>query len=382
MVSGDDTEKCGKGDNSGTGVKKKGSHFFLKKMNHKCTKSEETCHGRMEGDMMAEACAEVEAGATESGASEPSQAALEADQYEEETDVMDDDDSKILSKGDYVDNSPGKRHHLERAKGVWVWIRRLKKHQTLTTTNPTQRRTHVCTCPGCCRLINMGYDSKQNCWQTGKGLKHDKQYHAHESKALNVVEQRTTVKAGEMINVMMSSCAGPHQMVVSARDSALAASARSYIYGRGRISKETFDDPAHRDRDQAMFRAGVGKGQAPLLHRKKLVEWVRAEYSVFLILLQFMITRCLEYSKGNAFAQGINDCCTLKNHVKHCAMGIVFVDPELRENHTVCVAMQKTDGWKDLQIADLVRGVFQCVLQRDYSQICHSTIVGDCAGGL
>ncbi len=45
----------------------------------------------MEGDMMAEAGAEVEAGATESGVSEPSQAALEADQYEEETDVMDDD---------------------------------------------------------------------------------------------------------------------------------------------------------------------------------------------------------------------------------------------------------------------------------------------------
>ena len=112
----------------------------------------------MEGDtggliMMAEAGAEVEAGATESGASEPPQAAMEADQYEDETDVMDDDDEvgKILSKGDYDDNSPAKRRCLptSKAKGVWVWIRRLKKHQALTTTNPTQRRTHVCTRPGC-----------------------------------------------------------------------------------------------------------------------------------------------------------------------------------------------------------------------------------------
>jgi len=128
----------------------------------------------MEGDtggliMMAEAGAEVEAGATESGASEPPQAAMEADQYEDETDVMDDDDEvgKILSKGDYDDNSPAKRRCLptSKAKGVWVWIRRLKKHQALTTTNPTQRRTHVCTRPGCWRLIKMGYDQKQNCWK-------------------------------------------------------------------------------------------------------------------------------------------------------------------------------------------------------------------------
>ena len=81
-------------------------------MNHKCTKCEETGHGRMEGDMMAEAGADVEAGATESGASEPSQAAMEADQY-------DNDDGKILSKGDYGDNSPGKRRHLQASTKLW-----------------------------------------------------------------------------------------------------------------------------------------------------------------------------------------------------------------------------------------------------------------------
>ncbi len=58
----------------------------------------------MEGDtggliMMAEAGAEVEAGATESGASEPPQAELAAGQYEDETDVLDDVDEvgKVLS---------------------------------------------------------------------------------------------------------------------------------------------------------------------------------------------------------------------------------------------------------------------------------------------
>ena len=78
-----------------------------------------------------------------------------------------------------------------------------------------------------------------------------------------------------------------------------------------------------------------------------------------------MITRCLEYSKGNAFAQDINDCCTLNNHVKHCAaIGIVIVDPDLRENHAVCLAMEKTDGGKDLEIAVLVQGVLKSCAER------------------
>jgi hypothetical protein len=64
---------------------------------------------------------------------------------------------------------PSKKRAFVR-KGVWVWIRLLKKHEALVTTNPTQWRTHFCTRPGCWRLINMGYDNWQKCWQTGKGL--------------------------------------------------------------------------------------------------------------------------------------------------------------------------------------------------------------------
>jgi hypothetical protein len=82
--------------------------------------------------MMAEAGADVEAGATESGASEPSQSALDADQYDDddsgasepsqaamEADQYDNDDGKILSKGDYGDNSPGKRRHLQASTKLW-----------------------------------------------------------------------------------------------------------------------------------------------------------------------------------------------------------------------------------------------------------------------
>jgi len=209
-------------------------------------------------------------------------------------DVDEVEEGKVLSKRDYGDNSPSQKRPFV-AKGVWAWIRRLKKHPALIATNPTQRRTHVCSRPDCWRLINMGYDKGQKCWQTTKGLAHDKRYHAEESKAACALAQRREVQERLKVNVMLSSYAGPVQIVVCKRDAALAGLARCYTYGRGRISKETFVDQAHRDREQRMFEAGGGKGKAPFLTKKNLVEWVRAEYSVFLVLVRFMMTRCLEY---------------------------------------------------------------------------------------
>ena len=97
-------------------------------------------------------------------------------------DVDEVEEGKVLSKRDYGDNSPSQNRPFV-AKGVWVWIRRLKKHPALIATNPTQRRTHVCSRPDCWRLINMNYDKKQMCWQTTKGIKHNQLYHAQESKA-------------------------------------------------------------------------------------------------------------------------------------------------------------------------------------------------------
>ena len=56
----------------------------------------------------------------------------------------------------------------------------------------------------------------------------------------------------------------------SKRDAALGAHARSCVYSRGHISKESFDDPAMRARDQAMFEAGGGTGKAPFITRNEL----------------------------------------------------------------------------------------------------------------
>ncbi len=63
----------------------------------------------------------------------------------------------------------------------------------------------------------MGYDKKQNCWQTGKGPKHDLLYHGEESTVVCTVVQRRQVQGRMMMDVMMSSCACPQQMVVCKR---------------------------------------------------------------------------------------------------------------------------------------------------------------------
>ena len=67
---------------------------------------------------------------------------LAVEHYEDadEADVMDDVDEvgTVLSKGDYGDNTPSKRRKVVTSKGVWVWIRRLKNHPAMTTTNLTR----------------------------------------------------------------------------------------------------------------------------------------------------------------------------------------------------------------------------------------------------
>jgi hypothetical protein len=52
---------------------------------------------------------------------------------------------------------------------------------------------------------------------------------------------------------------------VSPNDKALASAVRLYIYGTGRISKETFNGPELRAMNQAYCIAGGGRGKAPVL---------------------------------------------------------------------------------------------------------------------
>lgn len=95
-------------------------------------------------------------------------------------------------------------------------------------------------------------------------------------------------------------------------DKALSKAARYYIYGRGTVSKSTFEDPAFREMCQAYFDAGGGKGKAPYLTRPGLLKFVDAEFKLLLKFLQFMGQSMLEYSVGNPFLQNLHDAATLE----------------------------------------------------------------------
>ena len=58
---------------------------------------------------------------------------------------------------------------------------------------------------------------------------------------------------------------------LNARDFALTKAARFYVYGKTRVSKETFDDEEFRDMLQGYFDAGVGTGEAPFLTKQGLL---------------------------------------------------------------------------------------------------------------
>ena len=66
------------------------------------------------------------------------------------------------------------------------------------------------------------------------------------------------------------------------------------------------------------------------LSRRGLEAWVRAEYAIFRLFIQFITSVLLEYHEGNPFGQGQHDCATLDNGVKFMAMGFNCVIPSPR----------------------------------------------------
>jgi hypothetical protein len=67
---------------------------------------------------------------------------------------------------------------------------------------------------------------------------------------------------------------------VPSREGALASAARTYIHGKGFLSKATFDDEELRGMPQAYWDGGNPRSKAPALTTKGLKAWVEAKYAV------------------------------------------------------------------------------------------------------
>ena len=77
----------------------------------------------------------------------------------------------------------------------------------------------------------------------------------------------------------------------------------------------TFEDPYFNN--MMIFQAAVGGDtkvkKYPQLTKTMLLEYVKAEYSIFCVLLNLMINMKCNQIHGSVFAQGINDGVTLEN---------------------------------------------------------------------
>jgi len=233
--------------------------------------------------------------------------------------------------------------------------------------------THVCII--CWRRMNATRDWKRNgAFLTTVPHEHNRKYHADAEgkESQGGLDASAKRKAGAMLFGGSSSAGPPPPLssamaafYVSPKDKALASAAHYYINSKGRVSKETFDDPVFRDMTQAYYEAGGGKGKAPMLTTKGLKAWVDAECAVFQTFARLTIDRLLEYSLGNPPGQGIHDCATLDNKDKYMSTGFEFIPPELDANIVLCTGMREIiDGGDDVTGAAMLDTSFKDVLGR------------------
>ena len=89
------------------------------------------------------------------------------------------------------------------------------------------------------------------------------------------------------------------------REKALAASARTYIYGTGYLSKSSFEDEEYRARDQAYWNGGGGTRKAPTQTRKVLKAWLDAGPCT-LFLVPLPVYHCLSIEKLLKFERKVS----------------------------------------------------------------------------
>ena len=233
--------------------------------------------------------------------------------------------------------------------------------------------THQCTCPlkpseltenglpFCGMLLSCGYNKINRRWVSTKSCSHMKRYHPESEegmKSAKRIKLLETTKEDNMFQAGMNAAAASRPSPPNRHQASIAphyqlspdvvdltASARFYVYGRQRISKATFDDSYFKD---AMM--GSNKNRS-MLSKDQLEQYVRAEFSLFIVFLKFIVKKKLAQTMGNAFAQGLHDGVTLGNHKGYESLGIDVVDTDWERNLPICVGFrekpQRADGTFD-----------------------------------
>ena len=140
--------------------------------------------------------------------------------------------------------------------------------------------------------------------------------------------------------------------ILTKEEKALTSQARWYIYSHMRISKQEFESEEFRE----MLR-GQSDGPGIFLTKRQLIEWIGAEFRIFLTFLKYAVRTKHVQAKGNAFGQALHDGGTLKSHQKYQALGAQFIVERADLNLCVCIGLVESNINTDALVASLFEEV-------------------------
>ena len=141
--------------------------------------------------------------------------------------------------------------------------------------------------------------------------------------------------------------------ILSKKEKALSSQAQWYSYSTMHVSKSEFESPYFK----RMIAGGEDSEKTFVLTERNLKNYVRAEFGMFLILLEIILKLKHDEAMGNKFAQALHDGGTLVSKRKYQALALQFIAPEWLKNLVVTVALKKSSKNTDADIANLWKEV-------------------------
>ena len=205
--------------------------------------------------------------------------------------------------------------------------------------------------------------------------RHFRMKHPQELRQLVVEEKKSSkqIKVGNLFarQAERAAQASSKERITACRK----AICQFYTYCPQNISKATIRSAAFRNMISfaRLVPAATLEGKL-FLSDTTLARSVADDFDAFRRTMHQFANGCLARSHGNAFAQGIHDCVTLKSGQKFLAVGLSCVDPWMSNNYTIALGFVPAESGTGQAIADMIDEVCFDVTGQHYTAVAHSTM--------
>jgi hypothetical protein len=256
---------------------------------------------------------------------------------------------------------------------VWKSVKRIKNHSSLLTENGGF--THVClhkrpddtVCWQRLKLSKSKTDGTGT-WVTSPAITHNDKEHEDHHMSIAKRKAEAAIQKGredsmQAVAIEASSLPKKKRKLtdyygVTKEVRALGRMSRWYVYAKMHISKGAFEDPYFREMCEGFWVGNLAiSSRCPIFTKEHLQKWVRAEFSIFVKYLRFIVARVRASVFGNAFSQFLHDGGTLKDHQKREALGISFIAEDWGEIMTVAIALLPVANGRDATTVELLQKI-------------------------